>query len=372
MNLKFTTLFLSILCAQNVLAAPTRRLFKEINFTNDVLLFDAPAFQDPKNPGAIKASFQALVFRRGISVTGTLLGAFELLLKGAGVDITDVEKLRERITLFGALPVPGKQLEMSISGCNQEVVAGKTDIFGLMLQTVDIGTACGGAGILQKGTLTAKVDMQDKRVNQAKIFPSGPTGFGVISDIDDTIKVSNVLDKIKLLENTFLKDPAAVDGMPALYKSLTQSLSNPPFFYISGSPMQLYPFLRGFVEDNYPAGPLLMKNLTVSPSSLEAFINPEGTLAFKVAMVARLNSFYPNKSFLMIGDSTEKDPETYGQAFRNHGAKFASCIWIRAVDGAKNDKARFDAAFQGVPANKVRVFTSPAELAGIDVAGGKC
>lgn len=48
------------------------------------------------------------------------------------------------------------------------------------------------------------------------------------------------------------------------------------------------------------------------------------------------------------------------------------CIWIRKVDGAANSAERFAAAFAGVPANKFRLFTDPAELMNINVAGGQC
>lgn len=58
--------------------------------------------------------------------------------------------------------------------------------------------------------------------------------------------------------------------------------------------------------------------------------------------------------------------------FKRFGGSFIQCIWIRKVDGAANSNERFAAAFAGVPANKFRVFTDPAELMKINVAGGEC
>lgn len=39
---------------------------------------------------------------------------------------------------------------------------------------------------------------------------------------------------------------------------------------------------------------------------------------------------------------------------------------------ANNTDERFAAAFQGVPADRFKIFEDPAELAGLDVAAGKC
>jgi phosphatidate phosphatase APP1 len=134
-------------------------------------------------------------------------------------------------------------------------------------------------------------------------------------DVDDTIKVSNVLDKLKLLKATFLDDPVPVAGMPELYKKLKGDLGDPAFFYVTGSPFQLYPFLRGFIGATYPRGPIMPKNLTFVdvPGVIKA-IGLEGTQQFKDAMVDRIHGFYPKKTFVAIGDSTERDPETYGDS----------------------------------------------------------
>jgi phosphatidate phosphatase APP1 len=103
--------------------------------------------------------------------------------------------------------------------------------------------------------------------------------------------------------------------MPQLYSNLQKDLNVSPFFYVTGSPFQLYPFLRGFVQANYPPGPILPKNLTFLdvPDAINA-LSENGTQEFKLQMIDRINNILPQKQFLMIGDSTERDPETYGQA----------------------------------------------------------
>lgn len=131
-------------------------------------------------------------------------------------------------------------------------------------------------------------------------------------------------------------------GMPELYKSLSTSLNNPLFSYVSGSPFQLYPFVEPFIRENYPAGPKFLRNLTVFdiPNLIDTLTDEDSTLKFKTATIDRLVGLYPQKKFLMIGDSTEKDPETYAGAFKTYGADKVQCIWIREVEGADNTAER--------------------------------
>jgi phosphatidate phosphatase APP1 len=134
-------------------------------------------------------------------------------------------------------------------------------------------------------------------------------------DIDDTVKITDVLSTVSTLEATFLDDPVPVSGMPAVYASLQQSLSNPSFFYVSGSPSQLYPFIHSFIDSTYPAGPIMLQNVTLTDfSELSSLTSPDGIEVYKLAMIDRINSIYPGKTFLTVGDSTQKDPETYGAA----------------------------------------------------------
>lgn len=60
--------------------------------------------------------------------------------------------------------------------------------------------------------------------------------------------------------------------MPELYGSLQETLQDPSFFYVSGSPYQLYPFLRGFVQDNYPTGPVSVLSRPVNVTTDDVVI----------------------------------------------------------------------------------------------------
>ncbi|GLB39808.1 putative uncharacterized conserved protein (DUF2183) [Lyophyllum shimeji] len=337
----------------------------------DVLLFDALAFPDPANPANTLVSLQAFVFKH--QVDSRALTALENSLKGVTPDIArNLHTVRDRLRLLGAVGLAGRNVKVFVQGCNKQALLPATSGSphqGIALKNVPIG-GC------RRGVKELIAQVAGSTHFTATVFCSPNSGFGLISDIDDTIKVSHVLDKVALAKSTLLDAPQAVAGMPELYASLAKSLNSPQFIYISGSPFQLYPFLHKFIHTTYSAskGPILLQNLRNGIRGLADFAGGGGVQRYKISMIERVHQMYPKKKFLAVGDSTQQDPETYAEAFRKFGGNFILCIWIRQVDGADNTAQRFAAAFKGVPVGKYRIFKD-AEipyLRKIDVARGKC
>jgi phosphatidate phosphatase APP1 len=193
-------------------------------------------------------------------------------------------------------------------------------------------------------------------------------GWAVISDIDDTIKKTLTSSPVGILKTTFVEEPEPIKGMPELYKHIVQKLDNPPFWYLSASPYNLYPFLREFRETYYPAGTMLLRD--ASWMNLAGFLAnlTQGTEAYKVGRLEEVREWFPKRKFLLIGDSTQSDPEAYGDMYRK-SSKWIGAIYIRKVtgvaemdEGKKNDPARFEKAFKGVPKDVWYVFEDPNEL----------
>jgi phosphatidate phosphatase APP1 len=138
------------------------------------------------------------------------------------------------------------------------------------------------------------------------------------TDIDDTVKVSEVLRELHLLYNTFiLEKPVAVNGMPEFYQRLKE-LYNPSFFYLSASPWQLYLFIKQFLNDNaYPHGTVIMREMTFREFSSfyhSWLLSPKD---YKIDRMRKIHSWFPNRKFICIGDSTQSDPEAYGEMYVN-------------------------------------------------------
>jgi phosphatidate phosphatase APP1 len=194
------------------------------------------------------------------------------------------------------------------------------------------------------------------------------TGWAVISDIDDTIKKTMTSSPTGILRTTFVDEPMPIAGMPELYKNINQRLNNPPFWYLSASPYNLYPFLRQFREDHYPAGTMILRE--ASWMNLAGFLTSltQGTEAYKVDRMDMVHKSFPNRKFLCIGDSTQSDPEAYGDVYRKYPG-WVGAIFIRKVEDVepmneseKNKPERFEKAFKHVPKDVWTVFTDPKEL----------
>lgn len=226
---------------------------------------------------------------------------------------------------------------------------------------------------------TAQVPGGTTGLLQGRTFFADAGGWAVISDIDDTIKVTLTGEAIGILRSTFVDEPRPVPGMPELYRHL-RARAGPaaPFFYLSASPYNLYPFLRGFRDAHYPHGQLVLRD--ASWMSLPGLFSSLtlGTRAYKVDRMKKIHGWLPGKRVVCIGDSTQTDPEAYARMYRDCGPDWVRLILIRRVTGVaavdiedKNKPARFEEAFRGVPKGVWHVFEDPSECYQIiqDVVG---
>jgi phosphatidate phosphatase APP1 len=168
-------------------------------------------------------------------------------------------------------------------------------------------------------------------------------GLSVISDIDDTIKVTDIpLGKDVVLRKTFCHAFVAAPGMAERYKEWSTRAASVSFHYVSGGPGQMYGPLSHFLitEQKFPEGTFHQRFLPIHVQSLEAFnelfnliSNPLGTIhKYKVEEINTLLSAFPNRKFILVGDSGEMDPEVYNTLRTQHPQQVQE-IWIRDVVG---------------------------------------
>ena len=202
-------------------------------------------------------------------------------------------------------------------------------------------------------TLSARLPKGDQRsfIGQIKLIP--PEGLSVICDIDDTIKVSNVLDKRELLRNILFRPQRPVRSMAAHLHGLERKGAY--FHYVSASPWQLYPSLRSFMDRHVPRGTVSLRNFRIKDKSFIDFL--QSSRDYKINTISQIIKRYPRHRYHLIGDSGEHDPEVYGEIARRF-AKQVKAITIRRVEGADNREERFKEAFKGIPAGlwQVRQF----------------
>ena len=148
--------------------------------------------------------------------------------------------------------------------------------------------------------------------------------FLVVTDFDDTLAVSHVTSKYRLLATTFFEDADThppVDGMPALYRSLAAGRAVPPAYaVVTGWPIQFAPRLVRFLEKNgYPPMALFLRNLGRATLS-----------GYKEPVLRRLGERFPHP-VVLVGDSGERDPEIYAEFAREHPGRVLR-IYIREAD----------------------------------------
>jgi phosphatidate phosphatase APP1 len=206
--------------------------------------------------------------------------------------------------------------------------------------------------------VTAVLPPGDPRRFAGTIVRLDGDGVSVVSDIDDTIKISEVHDKQRLLARTFLERFEPVPGMAAVYRRWADA--GAAFHYLSASPWQLYDALAEFADAaGFPPGSLHLKLFRLKDSSFFAlFQDPR---SYKQPLLRELIAGAPGRRFVLVGDSGEMDPEIYADAYRAFPDQVAA-ILIRDVSGEGRDAPRYRTAFAGVPAARWQVFRAPAEL----------
>ena len=239
------------------------------------------------------------------------------------------------------------------------VELGETDAAGHVRKTVELPKGEFDALPRKSGRIVfrAVLGTEDSRAFRGTVLPIEAEGLSVISDIDDTIKITRVTDRKAMLENTFYRPFKPVEGMAGLYQTLAKR--GAVFHYVSASPWQLLGPLEAFrKKHSFPAGAFHLKKLRLRDvGSLDAGSNAAG----KRETIAGLLREFPNRRFVLVGDSGEGDPEIYGEIARKFPKQIVA-IGIRNVTKQPRSHARYKQAFRDVPAEKAVVFEKAKEF----------
>jgi phosphatidate phosphatase APP1 len=152
-----------------------------------------------------------------------------------------------------------------------------------------------------------------------------PHGISVISDIDDTIKMTGILQGVKtVLGNTFFKKTNDVPGMADVYNEWYRK--GVAFHYVSNGPWQLYPMLDQFFRDHrFPPGAAHLRMY----DGISAVLQDQPGQTKQDRIIDIFNDF-PHRRFILVGDSGEKDPEVYAEIARRFPDRVV-CIFIHDV-----------------------------------------
>ena len=191
-------------------------------------------------------------------------------------------------------------------------------------------------------------------------------GLTVITDMDDTIKDTRMLDPPERNANTFQRPFRAVEGMAALYRGWQAAApAGLHFHLVSAGPWQLHEPLRRFTsEAQFPDFTWDMRSVDLpNPKTLLEEVKPDlqRTYEFKLRKISEFMERLPGRHVVLVGDSGERDPEVYAAIVTRFPGR-VDHVFIRNVH-PDDQKERFAALF-ATPASfaLLQVFREPRDL----------
>lgn len=276
---------------------------------------------------------------------------------GLVVDDSTRKNFADRVNHFLADNEGGKQIRISIAGETFELPATESNGHSqhtIVLSEKKVAQYANGNVL----SFRASLDAPDHRKFEGKVYLVGPSGISIISDIDDTVKITHVTDHAKMFKATFYDDFVVAPGMVPLYQSWIDRGASVHF--VSSSPWQLYQPLFDFLTTaGVSAFTVSLKHVRAKDRTiLNLFKSGEETKPLQIAPILQA---YPNRKFVLVGDSGERDPETYAQLWRQHPEQIVR-VYIRNVTLESADSVRFNTVFKDLDQTRWRLFDDPTEL----------
>jgi phosphatidate phosphatase APP1 len=238
--------------------------------------------------------------------------------------------LRNMSRRFFSSEIPGARVLASFRGVQQELVANDEGYVQLHMELDEPLARDAGWQPVRLELLWPTVRGQGRVYATGKVLICDQAEFGVISDLDDTVVQSKVTSlftmlRVALLNNAHSRLPFA--GVAAFYRALQRGSDGQqfnPVFYVSSSPWNLFDLLEDFLDvHGVPRGPILLRDW--SPLTLKG-----QNERHKLGIIRELLATYPELRFVLIGDSSEHDPEIYRRVVRENTGRVLA-IYIRDV-----------------------------------------
>jgi phosphatidate phosphatase APP1 len=174
--------------------------------------------------------------------------------------------------------------------------------------------------------MSARLAQETDAVAMAVLDPHRPL---VVSDIDDTVLVTGVKERLAMVRRTLLGDPTDRHVVPEMPDLLRRLARGEPVFYVSTSPWNLYQRLVDILDHHgVPAGPMLLTDWGFNRK--QVFARP--ALEYKVETVGGLLDDFPGRSAVLVGDSGQHDLDAYLTVAQRYPGRIRA-ILIREVPG---------------------------------------
>ncbi|AMV34055.1 hypothetical protein VN12_18135 [Pirellula sp. SH-Sr6A] len=282
-----------------------------------------------------------------------------LLLKGLvraldiSKDVVDGQIFGERVDGFLACPISGVRVQLALGG-QHYVLRRKSKGSGLFNCKLDL-PARQLSGLRSYGDsfpsssyeqLDAPIPSPLMEASNAlkgcPIFLAEDQGVSVVTDIDDTIKMTEVNYRRRMLQRTFAEPFESIEGMAETYHRWFEQ--GALFHYVSSSPWQIYrPISQFLSQSGFPQGSMHLKWFRLRDEIFKRWqiIRRKS----KGGVIRSLLKRMPNRTFIFVGDSGERDPEIYAKLAAKFPKQVAR-ICIRQIEANPLDGKRLEGIYR--------------------------
>ena len=242
--------------------------------------------------------------------------------------------LRATVARLTHDPLPHARVRATVAGRDHDLVA---DDEGFVHQWLPLAAPL-APGVWHDVALALDAPGAATGVTARVLAPTAAARFGVVTDLDDTVIQSNVGRFVQaarhvLFENARTRLP--FPGVTAFYQALAAGPTGAegnPVFYVSSSPWNLYDVIADFLDARgLPTGPVLLRDWDLSRELAR-------TEAFKLARIREIFDAFPALPFVLVGDSTQADPEIYADVARHYPGRVRA-VYIRDVTAGADRRA---------------------------------
>ncbi|KAI6084227.1 hypothetical protein F4821DRAFT_243242 [Hypoxylon rubiginosum] len=193
-----------------------------------------------------------------------------------------------------------------------------------------------------------------------------PTGFTIISDIDDILRVTKIYDPKEGLLNSFARAFTPWMNMPDIYANWSATIPDFHFHYLTTTPEQVTRNYMEFIYKTYPLGSFDTRPLNFSDVS--------ATLSIRKALLDKIFQTFPQRKFVLVADTSNSDVmKDYPQLVRDYPGQ-VQCIFLRNTTATDDsDLFPYDTSgFDGIDQKQYMFFVTPDDLRSVDIVGGNC
>lgn len=301
-----------------------------------------------------------------------------LMLRGliralnVSAQVAESDLFQQRVRGFISTPIKGARIQVDLAG-QHYVLRRKSKTSGLFGGRLDIPAKqlqdFRTYGSLQQASDSIAQDFFQKwdiGLGQisSQVFLAQRSGISVVTDIDDTIKMTEVNSRRRMLLRTFAEPFESIDGMATAYQRWAQQ--GALFHYVSSSPWQIYDAINDFlVSENFPPGSMHLKWFRLRDEIFKRWQILRRKS--KGGVIRNLIRRLPGRTFILVGDSGERDPEIYAKLASKYPSQVAR-ICIRQIDAKPLDSERLNKIYRRygmtVP---IQVFANPVQLGDLSV-----